>query len=178
MPTYTDFVAACKTADDKDSIYDFDLHFLPHLDGLEGQPSLPSPWDQHEARAEVLHQLTSYLFFALKNKDDPWQPIKIMVRAERLVSIYVDAGFDLMEDLQAELQHTLHAAFRLARRQFIKRALLSPDHEFPLYVADMRDPALRLDGPDAIDDLAAVQAHLDHGRSLLDDLKESACSHE
>jgi len=174
MTTWAEFQAACGKTDTSKGEYAFKMYYHPYLESEcpDLKPFLPQPWVQHEARAEILHQLNSYLYFALKNKDDPWGPIKIVVRAEKLVGIYVDAGFDLMQELHEALQHTLYAAFRLVRRQFIKRALLAPEHEVELYDKHFRELGWSSD-PESHEDLAAVKRHLCESRSLIDDLKET-----
>jgi hypothetical protein len=44
---------------------------------------------------------------------------------------------------------------------------------WPDGMEDLRDPKLHLDGPDAIADFHAIEAHLDKGRPLFDGLRKA-----
>jgi len=61
----------------------------------------------------------------------------------------------------------------MARRAYIRAALKCTDEELPLYLADMRDPKLGLDGDaDALADFRAAERHVDFGESLFGDLRK------
>ena len=103
---------------------------------------------------------------------DPWVAIKIMVNAERILDAYVRERFHMLAPVQAELKADLHKVWRMARRKFLRAALLSPAHEFPQFLATARDPKLGLDGVDADADFDAVVRHLEAGGPLFDDLRK------
>jgi hypothetical protein len=96
-----------------------------------------------------------------------------MARAEKLIDIYVQEQFDELIPIQERLRRTLHTAWRMARRAYIRAALKCSDEEYPRYLADMRDPKLGLDGPDALDDFRAAERHVDLGVPLMQGLCRS-----
>jgi hypothetical protein len=117
----------------------------------------------------VTQQFVEYMTRAVAERD-PLKALRLLINAERICNSYTATGFVRLAELQGELQSNLHTIFCMARRQFIKRALLSPAHEFRLYLDDMRDPSLHLDGRDALADYERVIAHLDSGEPLNADL--------
>jgi hypothetical protein len=134
----------------------------------------PVPEDvQRDALNEIATQIFEYVEEALKQRD-PWEAASIMAKGERCLAGYTAEKFDQLLPLQQALQATLHTFWRMARRQFLKRALKAPDHEFPLYLATARDPKLGLDGPDADADFDAVVRHLEGGGPLYGDLRKRA----
>jgi hypothetical protein len=136
-----------------------------------GDPDIPapSPQIQQDALDDVQQQFVTLMEQAAVDPD-PWKAIRIMVNAEKILGIYTNCRFNMLAKAEAEFQSDLHKIWRMARRQFIRRALLSPAHEFPLYLDDQRNPELCLDGPDALEDFHAVERHLDERQPLFDDL--------
>jgi hypothetical protein len=149
----------------------FHYSVLP-IDPFPGDPTpSPSAETQQCALDDIQHQFVAYMTVAVQDPD-PWKAIRIIVNCEKILDTYTSEGFDLLAEFQIELQADLHKVWRMARRSFIKRALLSPAHEFPLYVADFRDPKLGLDGPDANADFDAVVQHIEEGGPLYEDLRK------
>ena len=68
-------------------------------------------------------------------------------------------------------QATLFTFWRMARRQFLKRALKAPDHEYQFYLDTLREGWL--DGLDALADFRATERHVDEGASLFGDLRKN-----
>ena len=137
------------------------LPFIPD------QPTAPSSDTQQEALDAILREFVSAMTEA-EADPNPWRAIKVMVNCEKILDAYTSEGFDSLAEFQQELRADLRKVWRMARRQHIKRALLSPPHEFELYLDDMR----HLDGADAIADFHMVESHLDEGQSLFDDLRK------
>jgi hypothetical protein len=119
---------------------------------------------QRDAFDEILEQLWTYLRAAYKNREDRWQSLRIIIQAEKLVAEYRSAGFNLLLPL-AELLHDL---FRRERRVFIRRVLLCREADRPLY----KEALKRWDcDADAADDFRAVEAALERGQNMFDDLR-------
>jgi hypothetical protein len=132
--------------------------------------SWPVPDDmQRVALDEIATQIFHIVEEALKQKDDPWAAARVFARGERYVALYTAEKFTMLEPLHQALQATLHTFWRMARRQFIKRALKAPDHEYPLYLDTFREGWL--DGVDAQADFRAAERHVDEGASLFGDLR-------
>jgi hypothetical protein len=174
MTTYAEFIAACGTTDESSGDFAFDMKFLPFIEMAEQTPTPPPLWVQLEVRDEIFRQLIGYLHHALtKHKDDVWKPFQYMARAEKLIDIYVQEQFDELIPMQERLRRTLHTAWRMARRAYIRAALKCSDEELPRYLADMRDPKLGLDGADALDDFRAAERHANLGAPLMQGLCRS-----
>jgi hypothetical protein len=92
--------------------------------------------------------------------------LKRFARAEKVIAQYTDVNFTMLEPMQQALQATLHTFWRIARRQFIKRALKAPDHEYSLYLDTFREGWL--DGKDADEDFRAAERHVDEGARLME----------
>jgi hypothetical protein len=126
-----------------------------------------------ETQRQVLDEMASQLFEvleeALKQKD-PWAAVKIFARGERIVAQYTAVNFTMLEPLHQALQATLHTFWRMARRQFLKRALKAPDHEYQFYLDTLREGWL--DGLDAQADFRCAERHVDFGASLFGDLRK------
>jgi hypothetical protein len=155
-----------------DDKFPFHYSVLP-FDEFPSDPIAPSAETQQDALDAVQQQFVRYMERAVE-EPDPWIAIRIMVNCERILDSYTSEGFAMLVPVQAELQADLHMVWRMERRRFIKRALLSPANEFPLYVAAARDPKLGLDGPDADADFDAVVRHLEEGGPLYGDLRKRA----
>lgn len=155
----------------RDEKFPFHYSVLP-IDELPSDPKPLSPETQQDALDDIQAQFVEYMTLVVRDPD-PWVAIRIMVNCERILDSYTSEGFVMLAPVQAKLQADLHKVWRMARRQFLKRALLSPAHEFPLYLADCRDPELGLDGPDAIADFDAVVRHLEEGGPLYGDLRSA-----
>lgn len=153
--------------DDEDTLF----HYSPLLFECAPDPWPPSREMQQCVLEDIQQQFCTYMERALRDPD-PWKAIRIMANAEKIFDAYIRERFTMLVPFRRELQADLHKAWRMARRQFIKRALLSPPNEFPLYVANARDPELGLDGPDAIEDLEAVVRHLETREPLNGDLRK------
>ena len=128
---------------------------------IPDQPTSPSAETQQEALDTVLHEFVAAMERAERDPD-PWASIRIMANAEKILGIYCEEGFTELQEFRDELKSDLRKVWRMARRQHIKRALLSPPDEFQHYLADMHG----LDGPNALDDFHAVEAHLDLDQPL------------
>src|SRR5262249_1987544 len=131
-----------------------------------GGPAHPDA--QLAAFKEITDQLFEHAYAALKDRDDHWKVFRIIARAERLLGIYTSENFDHLLPIHRELQNTLHLAFRIVRRAFIRRALTCPEDQRAAYDEYIRSG--KLEGPDAVADYEAVEKHLDEGRALYDDL--------
>jgi hypothetical protein len=129
------------------------------------------PAIQRQALEDTARQIIDCLSEALKRKDDPWLAMRVIVRGESIVANYVRHRFETMEPFQRQMQGTIHKLWRCARRQFIKRALKAPDHEYQKYLATFREGWM--DGPDALEDFQAAERHLDEGLSLFSDLRKN-----
>jgi hypothetical protein len=174
MTTYAEFIAACGTTDESNGDFAFEMKFLPFIEMAEQTPTPPPPWVQCEVRDEIMRQLVGYVHHAItKRKDDVWKPFQIMARAEKLIDIYVQEQFDELIPLREDLRRSLHNAWRCVRRRYIRAALKCGAEELPLYLADMRDPKLGLDGPDGLDDFRAAERHVDLGVPLMQGLCRS-----
>ena len=133
-------------------------------------------WDDHPHDADtqrevfltITGQLISFLEAALKDRDDPDRPLRIIAKAERLVATYTSEGFYLLEPFHRDLRDTLHTAFRMARRQFIRRALRCQPHETERFVRHFRKP--EWEGAEAMEDYWAVESALREGRNIFEDL--------
>jgi hypothetical protein len=135
-----------------------------HFDPLDDRPALPSA--QRDAHDEICKQLFHYLQIALQAKDDGMRPFRIMATAEKLLAEYVDADFDMLEPLRADLAHTVRVAARMARRFFLKRAFSCSAETYPFYQQALREFDWHLGDPMLAEDYQAVRAHLDYGRAL------------
>lgn len=153
--------------DEKDP---FHYSVLP-IDEFPSDPRPPSAEIQQEALDDIKAQFVRYMTIAVQDPD-PWVAIRIMVNCERILDSYTTEGFVMLAPVQAELQADLHKVWRMERRRFIKRALLSPADEFPRYLTTARDPKLGLDGPDADADFDAVVRHIEAGGPLFADLRK------
>jgi len=132
----------------------------------------PVPNDtQRDTLHEIASQVIRYVEEAQKNKDDPSRAISIIVKGERLLGEYTAEKFDQLLPFQQALQAILHTFWRMARRQFIKRALKAPDHEYPEYLKTFREGWL--DGPDSTEDFRAAVRHVDQGARLMEGLCRS-----
>jgi hypothetical protein len=139
---------------------------------------LLNPWPEREhwsvpkdiqrgALDEIATQIFEYVEEALKQRD-PWAAASIMAKGEKVIATYTAEKFDQLLPLQQALQATLHTFWRMARRRFIRAALRAPAYEYELYQQDFKSGMF--DGEDALEDWHAVEAHLDEGRALFNDL--------
>jgi hypothetical protein len=128
----------------------------------------PTPEAEHVAFIDLTGQVIESISLALENKFDPWRAITVMAGAERLMDLYASHGFTSLLPLQRQLQATLHTAWRMARRRFVRAALRAPAQEYEAYQATFKSGMF--DGPDALADWHAVERHLDEGRALFSDL--------
>jgi hypothetical protein len=154
--------------DDEDNPFHYPAGFYECVN----DPLPPSRETQECALFDIQVQFVECMERALA-EPDPWVAIRIMVNCERILDTYARERFVMLAPVQRELQADLHKVWRMERRRFIKRALLSPANEFPLYVAAARDPKLGLDGPDADADFDAVVRHLEEGGPLNGDLRSA-----
>ena len=122
-----------------------------------------------DALDDILHEFVAAMTLA-EDCADPMEAIRVMARAEKILGIFVEAGFGNCAEYRQELRNDLDTIRRMARRQFIKRALLAPNHEVEAYLADMHNPKLHFDGADASEEFEAACQHLDCGRPLNDGL--------
>jgi hypothetical protein len=136
---------------------------------IAGDTDPPDPAIHREVFLEITSQLIEFLEAALKDRDDPNKPLRIIAQAERLMGEYTREGFYLLLPLQRDLQDTLHTAWRMARRQFIRKALRCQPHETETYVRYFRE--LGWKGAEAMEDFRAVEAALARGTSIFEDLR-------
>jgi hypothetical protein len=149
------------------------FHYPPGFYECANDPWPPSRETQECVLHDIKAQFVEYMTLAAQDPD-PWVAIRIMANCERVLDAYTKERFTMLRPTQRELQADLHKVWRMARRKFIKRAMLSPPDEFPVYLANARDPELGLDGLDAIADCDAVERHLNEGVPLNEDLLKRA----
>jgi hypothetical protein len=135
----------------------------------KGEP--PEPVTHSEVFLEITSQLIEFLEAALKERDDPDKPLRIIAQAENLMGTYTSEGFFLLEQIQRDLQDTLHTAWRMARRQFIRKALRCQPYETETYIQHFRELGWR--GAEAMEDFHAVESALAEGRSIFEDLRRA-----
>ena len=121
--------------------------------------------DEWDVFKEISGEFIERVTVALKS-EDPWEPIRIISRTERLMRFYMSIGHSKwLPALHQQLRDTLHAAHRKARRVAIRQALTGKGKPLP------PDVNIRtLDGPEADEDRAAVERHLREGARLLEGL--------
>jgi hypothetical protein len=129
----------------------------------------PDPGVHRDVFFEITSQLIKYLSAALKERDDVWKPFRIMAQAEKLMGEYTSEGFYLLLPIQRDLQDTLHTAWRMARRQFIRRALRCQPHETETFIRYFKEFDWK--GAEAMEDFRAVESALARGVSIFDDLR-------
>jgi hypothetical protein len=148
--------------------HDPDRHLPPTSIHLDPNYHLPPPrWLEREAHDEIMRQTIHFLTRAIKNRhDDPGQMLRVMVRVERLMSEYVDAGFYSLERQRAQFQSHIRIAGRVARRHIIRCALRDPAD------ATYAETMQRFVGEDedSQEDVAAAKRHLAEGRKLAEGL--------
>jgi hypothetical protein len=154
--------------------HDPDRHLPPTPIRLDPNYHLPPPrWLEYEASDEIMRQLIHFLTRAIKNRhDDPGQMLRVMVRAERLMSEYVDAGFYLLEPELERLRSHIRIAGRMARRHIIRCALRGDER----YVRDMHD--MVRDDEASREDVAVAEKHLAEGTRLMVGLWPSKAERE
>jgi hypothetical protein len=145
-----------------------DCHVIP-INPIIGDNSPPDPGVHREVFLEITSQLIDFLSEALKERDDPNRPLRIIAQAEKVIGMYTSIGFYLLDPIQRDLQDTLHTAWRMARRQFIRRALRCQPHEIDTYVRHFRE--LGWKGAEAMEDFRAVESALGQGVSIFEDLR-------
>jgi hypothetical protein len=126
------------------------------------------PAIQRQALDNTARQIIDCLSEALKQKDDPWRAMRVIVKGESIVAGYVNHRFDQLTPFQRQLQATLHKQWRVARRRFIRAALRAPEHEYQKYLETFKEGWL--DGPDADEDFRAAERHVDEGARLFEGL--------
>jgi hypothetical protein len=148
---------------------EFCLNFSPHC-GDSPEAHLPPPaWMEQEARMEIAQQLVHFLHTALR-KGDARQAIRIMVRAEKIVSEFVEeGGYYSMEPILEQLQAHIRIAARMARRHIIRCALHDPEDQF--YTDAMQ--SLVRDDAESREDVCAAERHLAEGVRLMQGLWRS-----
>jgi hypothetical protein len=155
---------------DNDDDLPFMYSVLPICLSLEERYLPVHPDSQRQAFFDVTGQIIEALSVALKKtKEDPWAAVRVIVKGERIVAEYVDEGFDLLEPFQRDLQDTLHTAWRMARRQFIRRALRCQPYETETFIRHFRE--LGSSGAEAMEDFRAVESALMRGVSIFEDLR-------
>jgi hypothetical protein len=147
----------------------FHFSILPIDPFYDTKPTPPSAETQQDALNDIQQQFVTYMSRAVAERD-AFKAVRLIANCERICDAYTSEKYPLLAKFQAELQSDMYKVWRMARRQFIKRALLSPAHEFPLYLADLRDPKLHLDDADSLADFHAVERHLDARQPLFADL--------
>jgi hypothetical protein len=127
---------------------------------------LVDPRAQRDAYNEICGRAFGYMFAAVKNKD-PWQAIRLLIQAERLVGEYVVGGFERLIPLQEEFRDLLRDLIRVERRVVIRRALLCREKDIPRYTEVLR----AWEGPDATEDFWIVDRALKRGGDIFADLR-------
>ena len=120
---------------------------------------------------EITDQLFDHLERALRHRHDPMRAIRVMAAGERVLAEYTAQGFHRLEPLRVDLALTVHAAFGMSRRFFIKKALTCSKQEFAKYQQSVREFGWTYSG-EAAEDYDAVIAHLDYGKALFADIIE------
>jgi hypothetical protein len=155
---------------DNDDDLPFTYRVLPICLSPEERDLPAHPDSQREAFFDITGQIIEHLSAALKKtKEDPWAAIKVIVKGERIVAEYVEEGFDLLAPIQRDLQDTLHTAWRMARRQFIRRALRCQPHETETFIRYFKEFDWK--GAEAMEDFRAVESALARGVSIFEDLR-------
>src|SRR5262249_20791676 len=134
--TYAEFLAAIGTTDDEFAPFYTGLLPLNIPGDLSPIPGtlLPPRQLQREVCEEIVQQLIEHVQGVIsKYPDDVWLPFQILARAEKLITSYIEEEFDELVPLQQEVRRTLHTRWRMARRKFIRRALMCADDARPLY---------------------------------------------
>jgi hypothetical protein len=169
--TYKDF-ASDRMRDDDDSPFTYSV--LPFCLSPEERDLPPHPNSHREPFFDVTRQIIELLSAALKERNDVWKPIRIMIQAERLIGEYTSEGFSLLLPIEQDLRETLRKAWRIERRIFIKRALSCPPEQIPEYREYLKEEWLSASPwghpGDAVEDFRAVEQHLKEGQALFDDL--------
>ena len=122
-----------------------------------------------ETQRQVLDEMMSQLFEVVEEalkQTDPWAAVKIFANGERIVARYIAVNFTILEPLHQALLATLETFWRMARRQFLKRALKAPDHEYQFYLDTLREGWL--DGEGADEDFRCAERHVDEGARLME----------
>ena len=156
---------------DQKDLPEFCCSVLPfsHLDYYDTSP--PAESSQRSAFLEITDQLFDHLERALRHRHDPMRAIRVMAAGERVLAEYTAQGFHRLEPLRVDLALTVHAAFRMSRRFFIKKALTCSKQEFAKYQQSVREFGWTYSG-EAAEDYDAVIAHLDYGKALFADIIE------
>jgi hypothetical protein len=148
---------------------EFCLNFTPHCSEPDRAHLPPPAWIEHEAAMEIAQQLVHFLYTALRKGDDR-QAIRIMVRAEKLISEFVEeGGYYSMEPMLELLQSHIRIAGRMARRHIIRCALCDPEDQF--YTDAMH--SLVRDDAESREDVRAAERHLAEGVRLMQGLWRS-----
>jgi hypothetical protein len=129
----------------------------------------PDPSTHRDVFLEMTSQLIEYLSEALEARDDPNRALRIIAQAERSIGMYTSEGFYLLAPIQRDLQDTLHTAWRMARRQFIRRALRCQPHETETFIRYFKEFDWK--GAEAMEDFRAVESALARGVSIFEDLR-------
>jgi hypothetical protein len=148
---------------------EFCLNFWPRCSEPDHAHLPPPVWMEHEALMEIAQQLVHFLYTALR-KGDARQAIRIMVRAEKLISEFVEeGGYYSMEPMLEQLQAHIRIAARMARRHIIRCALRDPKDQF---YTDARQSLVR-DDAEWREDVHAAEQHLAEGVRLMQGLWRS-----
>src|SRR5215469_6389890 len=87
--------------------------------------------DEWDVFKEISGEFIERVTVALKS-EDPWEPIRIISRTERLMRFYMSIGHSKwLPALHQQLRDTLHAAHRKARRVAIRQALTGKGKPLP-----------------------------------------------
>jgi hypothetical protein len=119
---------------------------------------------QRSAFDVIYSQLWDCLNAAYQNREDRWQACRIIINAEKLVSMYTAEGYFLLQPLA----DVLHDLFRVERRLLIRRALLCREEHRPIYKEALRKWDC---DADAADDFRVVERALNESANMFEDLR-------
>jgi hypothetical protein len=124
MPSYEEFLATIGATGE---FAPFDEGRLPlNIPGMLPATQPPRQF-QKEVADEIMRQLDEHFQYIRKNfPDDEWLPVRILARAEKLFTSYVDEQFDRLVPLRDEIRKILHTRWRMERRRFIRILLMRP----------------------------------------------------
>jgi hypothetical protein len=167
MTTYEEFLAAIGMTEGE--FAPFNTGPLPlNIPGI--LPDIRPPRQvQYEVYDEIVRQMDKLVRYAIKNyPDDISLPFKIMARAEKLVTSYVDEDFDDLIPFQQRIRQCLRTRWRMERRRFVRIALLRPD--LPSFDEELKEN--RWGQPEDIaEDYKAAELCVKEGAWLLEGLR-------
>jgi hypothetical protein len=170
--THEEFLAACE-----DDEFPFEMKITPFAGGEIW--TRPPRFIQRRVDLDILKQLNAHLDSISKQHPvDLWAPIRVAVRAERIVGIYVSQGFDELTLLREEIRRPLNVRWRMRRRKIFAAAFKCPADEYPRWQRIMRQPWFGANPygrpTDTKEDLEAAERHVARRTYLHSGLRQQA----